>query len=299
MRRHECTTSASSRTSVWLPFARDAPWRPCSTLPCVPAPAAADAGRAVDDEARRHAAHALVAYRPFIQPVVLEVGPALRRRDGPGRRRVDAAGRALYGLFGEAVRLRHAGILQHRGERVELVERLARLDPRSRVDGDEGRDPPRPVQRVKFEHEALRRRAQQLPELRGAPLSDGAPQCCVGQLRALVSQGFWRGRGLFVCVRLRRIWHGATARGRRRWWRWLDGRRRRGWWRAVGGGGDCGSSSGGGAERAALLALLPLAPRHLLPRAQAQGDVDDEAQLLAMGLVYASSDRLPRMRQRA
>ena len=45
-------------------------------------PAAADAGLAVDDEARRHAAHAQVADRPLVQPVVLEVGPAPRRRHG-------------------------------------------------------------------------------------------------------------------------------------------------------------------------------------------------------------------------
>ena len=257
-------------------------------------PAAADAGRAVDDEARRHAAHAQVADRPLVQPVVLEVGPALRRRDGPGGRRVDAAGRALYGLVREAVGLRHARVVEHRGERVELVERLARLDPRSRVDGDERRDAPRPVQRVELEHQALRRRAQQLPEPRRAALADGAPQCCVGQLRALASQKFWRWPGLvrrfyrrrlgrrrrrFCWLLLLLIWRGRSL-GRRRWWRWFDGRRRRerGWW-----------SVGRRRRRlqlvqrrrrregSRLLALLPLAPREFKPGAPAEMDVDDQA----------------------
>ena len=123
------TTSASSRTSARGSRSRGTPrGAPAALLPCVPSQRRRT--RAAPSTTRRDGTRPTpeVADRPLVQPIVLQVGPALRRRHGPGRRRVDAAGRAPYGLLGEPVRLRHARVVEHRGERVELVERLARLD---------------------------------------------------------------------------------------------------------------------------------------------------------------------------
>ena len=135
------------------------------------------------------------------------------------------------------------------------------------------------------------------PEPRRAALADGAPQRRVRQLRALFASHWRRPRlarrrrprlrllaeaavllappaaghlarpqsrpGALVAV-VRRAARRSLGRRRRRL-RLVQRRRRR---------------------EGSLLALLPLAPGHLLPRAQAQGDVDDEAQLLGHGRTY-------------